>query len=73
MKRFVYNEILLILLGFKGISLNLCLVKLNSVLWGVAARTWGTNYTATGLPLRKLSKLNEPDLQDTAGEAGTSS
>ena len=33
----------------------------------------GTNYTATCLPSRKLSKLNEPDTQDTAGEARTSS
>ena len=32
-----------------------------------------TNYTATCLPSRKLSQLNEPDVQDTAGEAGTSS
>ena len=33
----------------------------------------GTNYTATCLPSRKLTKLDEPDMQDTAGEAGTSS
>ena len=33
----------------------------------------GTNHTATWLPSRKLSKLDEPDMQDTAGEAGTSS
>ena len=33
----------------------------------------GTNYTATCLPSRKLSKLDEPVTQDTAGEAGTSS
>ena len=33
----------------------------------------GNNYTATFLPSRKLSKLDEPDMQDTAGEAGTSS
>ena len=33
----------------------------------------GTNYTATCLPSRKLSKLDEPDMQDTAGEAITSS
>ena len=33
----------------------------------------GTNYTATCLPPRKLSKLDEPDMQDTSGEAGTSS
>ena len=33
----------------------------------------GTNYTATYLPSRKLSKLDEPDMQDTAGEAGTRS
>ena len=32
-----------------------------------------TNYTATCLPSRKLSKLDEPDTQDTAGEAETSS
>ena len=33
----------------------------------------GTNYTATFLPSRKLSKLDEPDMQDTAGEARMSS
>ena len=33
----------------------------------------GTNYTATYLPSGKLSKLDEPDVQDTAGDAGTSS
>ena len=33
----------------------------------------GTNYTATCLPSRKLSKLGETDMQDTAGEARTSS
>ena len=32
-----------------------------------------TNYMATYLPSQKLSKLDEPDMQDTAGEAGTSS
>ena len=32
-----------------------------------------TNYTATCLLSRKLFKLDEPDMQDTAGEAGTSS
>ena len=32
-----------------------------------------TNYTATYLPSRKLSKLDEPDTQFTAGEAGTNS
>ena len=31
------------------------------------------NYTATGLPSRKLSKLDEPGTQDTAGGAETSS
>ena len=33
----------------------------------------GTNYTATCLPSWKLSKLDELDMQYTAGEAGTSS
>ena len=32
-----------------------------------------TNYTATCLPSRKLYKLDEPDTQDTAGEARMSS
>ena len=32
-----------------------------------------TNCTATCLLSRKLSKLDEPDMQDTAGETGTSS
>ncbi len=31
----------------------------------------GTNYTATYLPSQKLSKLDEPDMQDTARKAGT--
>ena len=33
----------------------------------------GTNYTVTYLLSRKLSKLDEPEMQDTAGEAVTSS
>ena len=32
-----------------------------------------TNCTATCLLSRKLFKLDEPDIQDTAGEAGTNS
>ena len=32
-----------------------------------------TNCTATCLLSRKLFKLDEPDMQDTAGETGTSS
>ena len=32
-----------------------------------------TNYTATCLPSRKLYKVDEPDRQDIAGEARTSS
>ena len=32
-----------------------------------------TNYTASYLPSQKLSKLDKPDMQDTAGEAGMSS
>ena len=32
-----------------------------------------TNYMATCLPSRKLYELDEPDTQDTAGEAKTSS
>ena len=32
-----------------------------------------SNCTATYLPSRKLSKLDKPDMQDTAGDVGTSS
>ena len=32
-----------------------------------------TNYTATCLLSRKLFKFDEPDMRDTAGEAGTNS
>ena len=32
-----------------------------------------TNNTATYLPSRKLSKLDDPDIQDTSGEVRTSS
>ena len=32
-----------------------------------------TSCTATDHPSRKLSELDEPDMQDTAGEAETSS
>ena len=32
-----------------------------------------TNCTATCILSRKLFKLDEPDMQDTAGEAGTNS
>ena len=38
-----------------------------------ATPTQYTNCTATCLLSRKLFKLDEPDLQDTAGEAGTNS
>ena len=35
---------------------------------------WTSNSnTATYHPSQKLSKLDEPDMQNTAGEAGTSS
>ena len=33
----------------------------------------GSNYTATCLPSQKLSTLDELDMQDTTGEAGTGS
>ena len=33
----------------------------------------GTNYTATCISSRKLCKLDEPDMQDTAGETRTNS
>ena len=48
------------------------------MLRAILNKSWGnttqsTNYTATYLPPGKLSKLDEPDMQVTAGEAGTSS
>ena len=43
--------------------------------WTSAGDNTPTNgsYTATYHPSRKLSKLDEPDVRDTAGEVGTSS
>ena len=37
------------------------------------ATPYSSSYKATNHPSRKLSKLDEPDMQDTAGEVGTSS
>ena len=39
-------------------------------LWGNTPQS--SSCTTTNLPSRKLSKLDEPDMQDTAEEAGTS-
>ena len=36
-------------------------------------RKLSSRYMDTYHPSRKLSKLDEPDMQDTAGEVGTSS
>ncbi len=44
-----------------------------SIIWRSDLTPQDTNCTATCLLSRKLSKLDEPDMQDTAGEAGTSS
>ena len=38
-----------------------------------ATPSQSTNSTATYLPSRKLSKLDETDMQDTTGETGTNS
>ena len=45
------------------------------MLRAILNKSWrqDTNCTATCLLSRKLFKLDEPDMQDTAGEAGTSS
>ena len=48
------------------------------ILRAILNKSWrqtpqSTNYTDTYLPPRKLSMLDEPDMQDTAGEAGTGS
>ena len=60
------------------IALRICnrllLLFLNSIIVSPGGITRRSNsYTATYLPSRKLSKLDEPDMQDTAGEAKTSS
>ena len=36
----------------------------------IIVKSQNSSYTATYHPSRKLSKLDEPDMQDTAGEAG---
>ena len=43
------------------------------MLRAILNKAQGTNYMVTYLPPRKVSKLDEPDMQDTAGEARTSS
>ena len=48
------------------------------ILWAILNKSCGntpqsTNYMATCLPSRKLSKLDKPDMQDTTGEAATNS
>ena len=45
------------------------------MLRAILNKSWrqDTNYMATLLPSRKLYKFDEPDTQDTAGEARTSS
>ena len=53
------------------------MVKVNVlVCWrqrGAASSKQGSNYMATYLPSRKLSKLDETDMQDITGEVGMSS
>ena len=48
------------------------------ILWEILNKSWGQHPTKQQLyshqtPITKLSKLDEPDMQDTAGEVGTSS
>ena len=48
------------------------------MLQAIVNKSWrqhpqSNSYTATYHPSRKLSKLDKPDMEDTAGEAGTSS
>ena len=52
------------------IIINCCSILLATSPGGNTPQS--TNYTATCLPSRKLSKLDEPDMQYTTGEAGTS-
>ena len=53
---------------------NLMITKeIFSVFFVVNNTPQDTNYTATCLPSRKLYKLDEPDMQDTAGEARANS
>ena len=72
----------ILLYGCTTWTLTKRLKKLDSnytrMLRAILNKSWrqhpqGTNYTATCLPSRKLSKLDEPDTQDTAGEARTNS
>ena len=44
------------------------------MLWAILNKSWQQpDKASTCLPSRKLSKLDKPDMQDTAGEAGASS
>ena len=43
------------------------------ILRAILNKSWSSCCTATYLPSRKLSNLDETDMQDTAGDVGTSS
>ena len=59
---------------FRLCASSIIVYYINTILklWG-GNTPQGTNYMATFLPSRKLYKLDEPDTQDTAGEARTNS
>ena len=74
--------VLILLYGCTTWTLTQRLEKLDGnyarMLRAILNKSWQQHLTshqlyATCLPSRKLSKLDEPDIQDTAGEAGTSS
>ena len=48
------------------------IITSSNLMW-IGNTPQSTNYTATCLSSRKLFKLDEPDTQDTAGEARTNS
>ena len=69
---------------FKNVIYKMCfeIIYLTAITQECCEQYWtspgsnapqGANYTDTCLPSRKLSKLDEPDMQDNTGEAGTSS
>ena len=75
MKRSFFQAVVMsiLLYGCTPLTLTKHLKKPDENYTRMLRAIFDKSYTATCLPSRKLSKLDEPDTQDTAGEAGTSS
>ena len=70
---FLFSGISVLLLWSDILVLRVCVDPMYTFLHFLHSTPQDTNCTATCLLSRKLFKLDKPDMQDTAGEAGTNS